>query len=293
MSGVDLVGSMSELLNMDRLEYFRIIEQSEKGARSIDIAEEILKSKGITSTEEIKKENIKVNKRLRKLVDLELLSSSEKGVYTMSSLGYMLVDSWRELNEKVMTLSKFREFFDTHYVENIPQEFLRQIYKLDKSCLTGSPVDWMKELVEHTLKTKRKLYILTEQLHSISEEIIEKRMNNQIKEIVIIYQFLHYPSLNHLVKDEASLFQKLVDAGAEFRYMTLSNTHPMGLRIVDEGWATFGLARVSDGVLDRDNGFIGTDVDFISWCRDLMYHIWHFRARKLETSGILAKEQKD
>jgi hypothetical protein len=60
MSSIDLTDLMSELLNMDRLDYLKIIENS-KGAKSIDVAKEILKSKGVTHVEGIKKENIKVN----------------------------------------------------------------------------------------------------------------------------------------------------------------------------------------------------------------------------------------
>lgn len=288
MNGMDLVGLMSELLNMDRLEYFRIIEQSEKGAKSIDIAEEILKSKGITSIKEIKNENIKVNKRLRKLVDLEVLSSSEKGVYTISSLGYMLIDSWRELNEKMETLDKFRGFFNTHYIEDIPQEFLRQIYKLNGADLTVNPIQWMKEVTRHMKKIERKFYNVTEYIHDIPDEILEKKLEGEIKEISILYQFHKYPELNYT--DEKELFDELVNAHAEFRYLTIENRHPMGIRVVDEKWATFGLTRKLDGVLDRDRTLIGTDKNFVSWCRDLMYHMWHFEAEPLKTGEVIAKD---
>ncbi|MGC1122456.1 MAG: hypothetical protein WBA22_15295 [Candidatus Methanofastidiosia archaeon] len=290
MANPDLVGLMSELLNMDRLEYFRIVEQSEKGAKSIDIAEEILKSKGITSAKEIKNENIKVNKRLRKLVDLKVLSSSEKGVYTISSLGYMLIDSWRELNEKVETLDKFREFFDTHYVEDIPQEFLRQIYRLNGADVTLNPIQWMKEVTRYMKKIERKFYNVTEYIHDIPDEILEKKLEGKIEEISILYQFHKYPELNY--PDEKELFDDLVSAHVEFRYLTLENRHPMGIRVVDEKWATFGLARKSDETLDRDRTLIGTDKNFVSWCRDLMYHMWHFEAKPLKTSEVVAKDQK-
>jgi predicted transcriptional regulator len=288
MSDMDLIGLMSELLNMDRLEYLRIIEQSEKGAKSMDIAEEILKPKGIPSPKEIRNENIKVNKRLRRLVDLEVLNSSEKGVYTISSFGYLLVDSWRELNEKVGTLNRFREFFDTHYVEDIPQEFLRQIYKLNGADVTLNPIQWMKEVTRYMRKIERKFYNVTEYIHDIPDEILEKKLEGEIEEISILYQFHKYPELNY--PDEKDLFDDLVKAHAEFRYLILENRHPIGIRVVDEKWATFGLARKSDGVLDRDRTLLGTDKNFISWCRDLMYHMWHFEAEPLKTGEVIAKD---
>jgi predicted transcriptional regulator len=198
------------------------------------------------------------------------------------------MDSWQELNEKVATLEKFRDFFDTHYVEDIPQEFLRQIYRLRGAELTVNPVQWVKEVMDYMKKIERKFYNCTEYLHDIPEYILEKKITGDIEEISILYQFEKYPELNS--PGEKELFDKLVNANVEFRYLTLENKHPIGIRIVDEEWATFGLARKTDGVLDRDQTLIGTDTDFISWCRDLMYHIWHFGAKKLDVEEVIAKK---
>lgn len=289
MTDYDTTNLMKELLNKDRFEYMEMLMNLEGGAKSIDIAKKLLALRGITGDEEIKKENIMVNKRLKKLVDLGILKQDEEQRYDIDSLGYLLMDSWKELIEKTETLKKFSGFFDTHYVTGLPQEFFRQIYKLKKSELTDSPVQWMQELLKHTRETRRKLYILTELLHSVPEEIMAKKKKKEVEEIVIIYQFFKYPELNYL--NEKSLFDKLVDAGTEFRYIILENIRPIGLRIVDEKWATFGLARISDGVLDRDMGFFGTDPDFISWCRDLMYHMWHFRAKPLRVEEVVLRRE--
>jgi predicted transcriptional regulator len=279
---------MKELLNKDRFKYMEKILELGGNAKSIDITKAILTPRGITEDRRVKKENIMVNKRLTKLASLGILKV-EDAKYSISSLGYLLLDSWKELNEKVETLKKFQKFFDTHFVGNLPQEFFRQIYKLKKTKLTESSVGWMEELNKQTKETRRKLYVLTDLIHSIPEDVISKKKNGKIEEIVIIYEFNNYPKLNLLRPNEKELFDKLVDAGAEFRYIMLENIRPIGLRIVDEKWATFGLTRIADGVLDRNNGFIGTDPDFISWCRDLMYHMWHFWAQPLETNSVTAE----
>lgn len=283
MKYIDLTIIVSELLNKDRFDYLDIIRE-QGGAKSIDIAREILRSRGITERREIKKENIKVNKRLRKLVDLGILVSGVKGEYDISSLGYLLMDSWRELYEKTETLDKFRKFFDTHYLEDLPQEFLRQIYKLSGAELTINPVQWVRAVMKYMKRIERKFYNCTEYLHDIPEEILEKKINGEIEEIVILYQFEKYPELN--LPGEKELFDRLVDAGAEFRYLTLEKRHPIGIRIVDEKWATFGLTRIADGVLDRDQTLIGEDKAFVSWCRDLMYHIWYFEAKPLKLEEV-------
>lgn len=201
------------------------------------------------------------------------------------------MDSWRELNEKVETLSKFRDFFDTHYVEDLPREFLRQVYKVSEAELTRTPVRWMKEVAKYMKKIERKFYNCTEYLHDIPDEILEKKVAGDIEQISILYQFYRYPELNY--PDEKELFDELVEAEVEFRYLILAPRHPIGIRIVDEKWATFGLTRKMDNELDRDHTLIGTDRDFVSWCRDLMYHVWHFEAQSLETKDVVAKKREE
>ena len=290
MTSEDLTSLMAELLNKDRFEYIEMIMNSEGGARSFDIAEKILQSREITEVKKIKKENIVVNKRLRRLVELGILVPKEKGKYDISNLGYLLMDSWEELKESKEIFEKFHNFFNSHYITDLPREFFLRIYKLKKAELTKIPIQWAQEVIRHMEKMERKFYNLTEYLHDIPKEVIEKKKKEEIEEIVIIYQFKKYPELNFPIEKE--LFYELVDAGVEFRYLTLEKRRPIGIRIVDEIWATFGLPRIPDGILDRERAFIGTDLEFISWCRDLMYHIWHFEAKRLDVEKVIVKEEK-
>ena len=283
-----LTALMSELMNMDRLEYIRIIMQSRDGAKSIEIAEEISKSKGITDPEEIRKENIKVNKRLRNLVDLGILVSRE-GEYTISSLGKLLIASWEELEKNTEAIKKFEEFFGNHHVDDLPQEFFLQIYKLRKADLTENSVQWELGVREYAKTMKRKFYSMTEYLHDMPEEIIGKKEDGEIHELSIIYQFRNYPELNY--SGEWEVFNRLNKAGVDFRYITLKKRRPIGIRIVDDEWAAFGLARTFDGKLDRGQAFVGADKDFITWCRDLMYHMWSFEAAPLSVEEVRAKKE--
>jgi len=280
----DLIDVVSELLNKDRFDYLYIIEKQD-GAKSLDIAKEILESRGIKGTKKITRENIKINKRLRKLVGLGVLVS-DRGKYNISSLGRLLMVSKEELEKNADTMEKFHNFFEDHYVDDLPREFFRQIYKLRNAQLTEIPVQWVQEVIRHSKSIERKFYNMTEYLHDIPEEIVDRK--SEEIEIAIVYQFYDYPKLNYSLEKEA--FEKLVEAGAEFRYINLEDRRPIGIRIVDEKWATFGLARRSDEKLDREKAFIGSDEDFITWCRDLMYHIWSFKAKKLNVEEVVPKK---
>jgi len=284
---------VKELLLKDRIEYIEIIKDSEDGIGSREVTERILRPRGITSQKEIKKENIKVNKRLRAFVDLGILISDE-GEYNLSSLGYLLLDSWKSIGERVDTMDRFSDYFNNHLVNVIPKEFFRQIHKLRTSELTGIGIQWKETLEEQMMNMERKLYNLTHCIHDYPEIVLEKAKNGEI-EIVIVYQFEEYPELNYSDSEqlrEEELFNRLVDAGAEFRYLTLENRRPMGIRIVDEKWASFLLPKMLDGQLDRDQVFIGTDIEFVSWCRDLMYHIWSFEAESLNVEEVIAEGEE-
>jgi predicted transcriptional regulator len=287
MTNTRLITLMTELMNKDRLDYIRIIMDSEGGARSLEIAEEILRDRGITERREITRENIKINKRLRKLVGLGILNSSG-GKYMVSSLGQLLMASWEEVEKNAETISKFYDFFDNHYVTDLPKEFFRQIYKINRASLTEIPIQWVQEVIRHSKRIERKFYNLTEYLHDIPEEMIEKKRKGEIDEIVIIYEFFNYPKLNYSLEEE--LFFELVSAGVDFRYIDLVDRHPLSIRIIDEKWATFGLPRIRDGMLDRERAFIGTDKEFIEWCRDLMHHMWYFEAKLLNVEEVVVKK---
>jgi predicted transcriptional regulator len=289
MTESDLNNQIRELLCLDRMTYIDTIMNSEMGLSSREISEKMLIKKRKTGKGALTKENSKVNKRLRRLVDLEILSEIQDDKYVVTSFGYMLMDSWKEITEKEKTFKKFRNYFETHYVNDLPNEFFRQIYKLERAEITHNSVHWINEMKEKMERIERKLYSLTNYLHNIPDEVLARKKKGEIKEVVIIYQFEQYPYLNS--SQETSLFRKLVEAGVEFRYMSLEKGHPMGIRVIDEKWATFGLTRISDNCLEMEKTFYGTDLDFVIWCRDLMYHIWHFRATPLSTDDVMERKQ--
>lgn len=280
---------ISELLKKDRLEYINMIRESEEGLKSLEIAEEILKRRKIKEEGKLPGENVLVNKRLRGLTRLGILVS-RKGRYNLTALGHLVIDSWDSMSEKIDIADKFGDFFEDHVFESVPKEFSSLIFKLRNTKVTENASQWDRILREEMKKTRRKLYNLTTYLHDFPDEILQKKIRGEI-DIAITYQFRKYPQLNY--SDEKNLFDRLIAAGVELRHITLKNRHPIGIRIVDEKWATFLLPKVNQKELDRDHAFIGNDPEFISWCRDLMYHIWHFEAEPLNSDEVTEKRESD
>ncbi len=285
MTTIDLAPLMAELLNKDRFDYLRIIASSEDGAGSIEVTKEVLRLRGITTAKEIRRENVVVNKRLRNLVDSDILIPIEMGKYRISSLGYLLLRSWKDLKMNAESIGKYLEFLDTQYISALPHEFFREIYKLRKTTVTENPVQWEDEVREYMKRIDHNFCNLTEYIHDFPDDVIEKKRKEEI-EIMIIYQFRKYPELNYS-DEKKELLSELARAGAEFRYINLErDRHPIGIRIVDDKWATFGLARIGEWYLDRAHSFIGTDSEFISWCRSLFSYIWNSEAQYLDIERV-------
>jgi predicted transcriptional regulator len=280
---------VSELLKKDRLEYIGMIKKSREGLRSLEIAKEILKEKKIEEKRRLSKENVLVNRRLRRLTKLGMLVS-RKGMYKLTALGHLVIDSWDGLSDKIDTIEGFGDFFENHVFESVPREFTSQVFDLRSTELTENASQWEKILGEQIRKTKRKLYSMTTYLHDFPDEILVRKKMKEI-DIIVTYQFRKYPRLNY--SDEKPLFDKLVEAGAEFRYIDLEGRSPIGIRIVDDQWATFLLPKANENRLDRDHAFVGDDPNFVSWCRDLMYHVWHFKAKTLNTDEVIERRKSN
>jgi predicted transcriptional regulator len=280
---------MSELLRKDRLEYVDMIKESKEGLRSLEIAEEILRKRKIKEKKRLSKENVLVNRRLRELTKLGILIS-RKGMYRLTALGHLVIDSWDNMSDKIDTIEGFGDFFENHSFESVPKEFSTQVFDLKNTGLTENASQWEKILRKQIRKTRRKLYSMTTYLHGFPDEILRRRENKEI-DIVITYQFKKYPQLNF--SDEKPLFDRLVEAGAQFHYIDLGSGSPIGIRIVDDWWATFLLPKTNENRLDRDHAFVGEDPNFVSWCRDLMYHMWHFRAKPLIVNEIIEKRKSN
>lgn len=209
-------------------------------------------------------------------------------MYKLTALGYLVIDSWDDISDKIDTIEGFGDFFEDHVFESVPREFSSQVFALRNTHLTENASQWEKILREQIRKTSRKVYSMTTYLHGFPDEILRRREKKEI-DIVITYQFKKYPQLNY--SDEKPLFDRLVEVGAQFHYIDLGSTSPIGIRIVDDRWATFLLPKTNENRLDRDHAFVGDDPNFVSWCRDIMYHMWHFKAKSLNTREITEKRE--
>jgi len=205
--------------------------------------------------------------------DMDVLAN-EDGKYSVDIAGLLFLHARKKLSESREILEKHRTFFETHNFRDIPVEFRWQIYKLMQTEMIVNVYDFIENVQENLKKVKRKIYLLTEYLHSIPDEVIQKIQEGEI-DIAILYQSCNPPRIER--EDERELFDKLTRnprEGIEFRFLPLRQRLPVYISRIDEQWALFALSATSSEIIDRNQAFCGSNIEFVTWCRDLLYHLW-------------------
>ena len=270
---------IDEVLKMDRLLYLKIIQKKES-LTSLQMTREILALKDNLRPEqienkEITRNNPNINKRLKDLSDLKILNDRE-GRYSLSPIGFLIIDELTRLNSNIAVLTEYKNFFDLHDYTVIPPKQFREIHKLRFAKQCKDAIEYTKLINENTQKTEYRICIVSERLHEIPSWIIDelKRGNLTLK---LIYHFEEPFKLNYDDEEEQRLWKDLTQETllkVELRYLALKDRNPIGIRIIDRGWAILTLPKTIDNRLDRPLSFEGTNKQFVNWVEDVFLDIW-------------------
>lgn len=268
---------INELMKLDRLQYLEILSESENPLTSYDITKKILVSDGIKEEpidkKLLRKKNPSINTRLKTMEDMGILRN-EEGKYSLDIAGLLFLHAREKLSKSREILDTNRMFFETHNFQDIPVEFRWQIYKLSQTNMISNAYEFMDSIEENLKKVERKIYLLTEHLRDIPNEIIQRIQKKEI-DIAILYQ-CHNPPLIEK-EDEQKVFKELtknLHKGIEFRFFPLQKRSSIYVSRSDSKWALFTLSTKASGTIDRNQAFCGDNIEFITWCRDLLYHLW-------------------
>lgn len=266
-----------EFMRLDRLRYLEILRECNEPLTSYEITERILISEGIgkesIDNKLLRRRNPPVNTRLKTMEDMGILRN-EDGRYSVDFIGQLFFHAREKFSMNREILEKHRSFFETHNFHDIPEEFRWQIYKLRNTEITVNIYDFIDIVQENLKKVNRKIYLLTEYLHDIPDEVIQKIQKGET-DIAILYQCDNPPRIER--EDEKELLSKLTRnprEGIEFRFLPFRERFPLYVNIVDEQWAIFALSATASRMIDRNQAFFGTDIEFVMWCRDLLHYLW-------------------
>lgn len=269
---------IKELMKQDRLYYLEILRKSGRPLTSYEVTKEILvKYRGVSErlidSKLLRKKNPSVNTRLKTMQDMGILKNIN-GRYSIDIAGLLFLHAREKLSESRKILGEHKMLFETHNFQDLPVEFRWQIYKLRQTEMIRHAYDYLDKMQENLKKVRRKIYLLTEYLHDIPDEIIQRIQEEEI-DIAILYQCYDPPRFER--EDEKELFKRMTEnphEGIEFRFLPLRERFPIYIGRIDSNWALFALSALANGTIDRDQAFCGDDIEFVTWCRDLLYHLW-------------------
>lgn len=287
---------IDETLKMDRLLYLKTI-QEKKSSKSLEMTRMILARKNNIEPEQVKskeinKNNPNINKRLRDMANLGILDDND-GEYLLSPIGFLIIDELERLMSNIDIVRKHRWFFGTHDHTVIPERLFREIYKLRYAEQCKDSIDYSSIIEENTARTDHKIRIATDRLHDIPTWMLPELRAGNIM-IQFVYFFKEPFRINSDRVDEERLWRELTLQNlpkGEFRYLTLEDMNPIGIRIINEHWALFNLYEKAEERLNRSISFYGTHGQFVSWIEDIFSSIWN-RAKPLDTSRLLVAETR-
>jgi predicted transcriptional regulator len=270
---------VDEILKMDRLLYLSIIKKK-KSLTSLKMTREVLAlKKGISpkevTTGEVNKNNPNINRRLKDLADREILID-EGGKYSLSLMGFLIIDELTKLSLNIEVFKKYKWFFSTHDYSVIPRQKLREINRLRLATECKDAIEYVRTIENNTLEARSGICIATEHLHDIPNWIIQELEEGTLF-LKLIYQFKAPFKINYADEDERKLWRSLAEKTiphAELRYLTLQYRNPIGIRIIDGKWAIFNLFEIAEEKLNRPRSFYGKHEQFVSWVEGIFASLW-------------------
>jgi predicted transcriptional regulator len=287
---------MQEVLKMDRMLYMRIILEK-KSITSLELTRHVLASKLDLKPEQIEDEKIaghhsNINARLRKLVEIGILRDLN-GEYSLSPIGFLFLKDISRMILDVKTLRKHKWFFDNHDYTVIPFQQFCEIHKLQFASQCKETLEYVKVIQNNTAKTKREVQIATERLHDLPGWIVNELIDGRIS-FQLLYQFKSPFCVNSDDEEEQNLwetFKREALPNGEFRYITSSDTGPVGIRIIDRKWAIFNLFEVAEKRMNRSISFHGKHEHFVEWVEDIFLNMWN-KSRPLDLSKVRESKNK-
>lgn len=201
------------------------------------------------------------SRHLQRLCDAHLLTKQPNGAYHITAFGENVL----ELLPGLEFLTKHREYFVTHNINHLPNEFLSRIGDLQDSKLLDSPVlafQWVNTIIEGA---KTHLYFIADQVPSGSIPLIEAAVKRGVTTYFLMPEDIVRPPL-------PVSYTPHYDTDDRLR-MSIGRTKSVEfVGVVSESAAVVGFPTI-DGTMDY-LAFYSESEDAVHWCRALFMHFW-------------------
>jgi predicted transcriptional regulator len=202
------------------------------------------------------------SRHLQRLCEAQLLMKNPDGAYGITAYGEDVL----EILPSLEFLTEHRDYFVTHRINHLPNEFLFRIGDLADSKLLNSPVlafQWVNTIIEGA---KKHLHFIADQVPTGSIPLIEAAVKRGVVTCFLMPEDIARPKL-------PIVYTPHYDTDDRKR-MSLGSTKSVEfVGVISEGAAVVGFPTV-DGTMDYLAFYTENEIA-VCWIRDLFMYFWN------------------
>jgi predicted transcriptional regulator len=212
-------------------------------------------------------------RHVTRLIEVDLIERNPDGRYSLTYLGSRIL----ELVDEFYFFARYREYFLTHSVNNLPKEFRSRLRDLSNSVFHDNIMIFIHSIDQIIKNAEKEIFLLIDDFPlyqlSIILEAIEKGINIKILE----------PK-----NRETTLDPNILTPQENIAVERMMITPLVEQRFIDKV-RIFLVMSEKDSVIAFPNiennfdykGFRSNDKKFLSWCRDLFQQLWNKSSHKI------------
>ena len=212
-------------------------------------------------------------RHVTRLIEVDLIERNPDGRYSLTYLGSRIL----ELVDEFYFFARYREYFLTHSVNNLPKEFRSRLRDLSNSVFHDNIMMFIHSIDQIIRNAEKEILLLIDDFPlyqlSIILEAIERGINIKILE----------PK-----NRETTLDPNILTPQENIAVERMMITPLVEQRLIDKV-RIFLVMSEKDSVIAFPNiennfdykGFRSNDKKFLSWCRDLFQQLWNKSSHKI------------
>jgi predicted transcriptional regulator len=165
-------------------------------------------------------------------------------------------------------LYRYKQFFEDHIIQNVPEKFVQRIGALQNSQLITSVTEVLEKLKKIESNTKKALKIMVSQAWSAEGKILINLTKNDVIVHTLIGKNTIFPDeiIDTIIKNLDKLSSK------ENFVQRQIDSVDVAVYITDDSCAV--MFPNKKGQIDMNSMFLSEDDSFREWCNDIFEYYW-------------------
>ncbi|MBN2334376.1 ArsR family transcriptional regulator [Candidatus Bathyarchaeota archaeon] len=242
-----------ELSNEDRLNILHRLQEAPEKLTALS------KAVGVTHQQ--------CMRHLNRLVDTGLVAKNGGGCYELTHYGRAVL----RLHRGFAFISRHRDYFTSHTVERLPDEFVSRIGELSSGKPTANVMEAISELESIVKESEERLWVIIDKRTRSVRPLVARAVERGVAiRSISPVSYVHSLDVKRDIVEEDE--KVVVEAEADGRAVVAdADAFDVYLYLTEK--SAFISFPLSDGSFDY-TGFASSDPAAVRYCTELFEHIW-------------------